>query len=163
MRIAEVAVRADDARGHIADRHAVAHLRERRFIMRAEHFEGAILMLRLLRTQRCYILGRERGFARKMLLPRGIAIGAPRRHRALAGPLDPALRIDAGFNLQFARAFLIGICPAHYLLLTLDTENGAGVTHPKAALTLLNRPGNGDPCRSTSNALRHTARAPQRP
>jgi hypothetical protein len=34
--------------------------------------------------------------ARKMLLPRSLSIGAPCRHRSLAGALDPAVRVDSG-------------------------------------------------------------------
>lgn len=76
MAVAEAAVRADHARGHISDRHAVAHPRESRIIVRAERFERAVLVLRLLQPQRRNVLRRGRGLVCEMPLARGGAHAA---------------------------------------------------------------------------------------
>ncbi len=104
--VAEVAVGADHAGDDVADGHRVAHLRQRAFVVIAEHLERRVLEFGRLGRQG----GRGRsGLGSHLLLARCVSIGAPRRHRTLTGTLDPAVRVDAGSNAKLARANLIGI------------------------------------------------------
>src|SRR5580698_2349534 len=48
LRIAKMTVSANHAADHIADRHAITHLRNRRLVVLSEHLESAVLELRLL-------------------------------------------------------------------------------------------------------------------
>ena len=52
---------------------------------------------------------RRRSLARQMLLTRGIAIGAPRRHRALPGSLNAAVRVNAGGQCEFSRTSFVPV------------------------------------------------------
>src|SRR5207253_1121930 len=84
LRITQMTVRADHAGNRVANRHAVAHLRDRRAVMLAEHLEWAVLVLRRLRLD-CDIRSDSLRFARELLLAGGIAERAPQRHRTLTG------------------------------------------------------------------------------
>jgi len=53
LRVAEMAIGADDAGDDVADRHAIAHLRNRRVVVLAEHLERAVLELGGLRLLGC--------------------------------------------------------------------------------------------------------------
>jgi hypothetical protein len=111
--IAEVAVGADHAGHDIADRHAIAHLRDSRFVVAAKDFERAILKFRGLRCDRRNLCCRIRSLARHVFGARRIAERAPCRHRSLAGPLDPGIRIEAGRARQFTGAALVGVGTSH--------------------------------------------------
>ena len=78
--VAEMAVGADHAGHDAADAHAIAHLRDRGFVVVAEYFKRAVLEFGLLRPHRRNALRRFRSLPHQMFLPGGIAIGAPRRH-----------------------------------------------------------------------------------
>jgi hypothetical protein len=105
-----VAVGAERAGDDIADAHAIAHLRDRAFLMRAEHFERAVLILRRLRRQ----LDRSR-LLDEMLLPRRVAERAPGRHAAPFA--DARIRIDPRRDGELAGARFMAIRLAHGLLL----------------------------------------------
>jgi hypothetical protein len=108
-----MAVRTDDAGHNIADAHAVAHLRNRSFVVLAEHLQRAVLKFRPLRLHRCNAGRGVRRLAHQMLLARGIAIGAPRRHRAHARALNAAVGIDSGGAAKLASSFLMRIRASH--------------------------------------------------
>ncbi len=77
--VAEMAVRADHAGHDIADRHAVAHLRDGRMLVLPKTCSGAFLKRSSCgRSMRDLRRGRI-GLARKMLLAGGVAIQAPGR------------------------------------------------------------------------------------
>ena len=111
LRIAEMTVRADHAGDDVADRHAVAHLRNRGLVVLAENLERAVLEFRGLRRSRGDARGGVRGLTRHVLGARGIAKRAPDRHRALAGTIDPDVGIEAGGSRQRAGALLVGVSP----------------------------------------------------
>ena len=110
-----MAVGADHAGDDVADRHAVAHLRDRGIVVLAEHLQRAVLVLRGLRRDGDISRNSLR-LPRKMLLARGIAKRAPERHRALAGPIDPGVRVQARFESHGPGAVLIAI-GSHLILL----------------------------------------------
>jgi hypothetical protein len=105
--IAEMAIRADDARHDVPDRHAISHLRQRAVIVLAEHLQGRVLEFRRLGPHRRDAFGRRLSLSRKMLLPRRVSIGAPCRHRAQTRALNPAVRVNAGSKAKLARAGLV--------------------------------------------------------
>ena len=111
--IAEVAVGADHAGHDVADRHAIAHLSDSGFVVLAEDFERAILKGRCLRCDRRNLCCRSRGLSRHVFGARRIAERAPCRHRPLAGPFDPGIRIEAGRARQFTGTGLIGVGASH--------------------------------------------------
>src|SRR5262245_42776721 len=53
LRVTEMAIGADDAGDDVADRHAIAHLRNRRVVVFAEHLERPVLELGSLRLFGC--------------------------------------------------------------------------------------------------------------
>ena len=67
-----MAVGADHAGDGVADAHAIAHLRDRPFVVLAEHLQRAVLVLRGLRLVRD-VGGNVLRITRKLLLARGIA------------------------------------------------------------------------------------------
>jgi hypothetical protein len=67
-----MAIRADHAGHGVADRHAIAHLRDRGIVVPPEDLERAVLILRRLRLDRD-VGGNGFRFARQMLLARGVA------------------------------------------------------------------------------------------
>jgi hypothetical protein len=111
--IAKVPIGTDHAGHDVADRHAIAHLRDGCFVVLAEDFERAILKFRCLRCYSRNLGCRSRSLSRHVLGARRIAERAPGRHRPLAGPLDPGIRIEAGRARQFAGAVLIGVRASH--------------------------------------------------
>src|SRR5262249_40492083 len=99
--VTEMAIGAHDAGDDVADRHAIAHLRNRRVVGLAERLGGAVLELGGLR-----LFGGDRirgvnGVPRQMLFARNITESAPDRHRPLAWPLDSAVGVEAGFASHF--------------------------------------------------------------
>src|SRR5262249_30800282 len=119
LRITEMAIGADHAGDDIADRHAIAHLRNRRLVVLAEHLERAVLELGGLR-----LFGGDRirgasGLLRQVLFARGVTERAPDRHRPLAWPLDSAVGVEAGFAGHFTRTLLVWIGSAHALHLAI--------------------------------------------
>ena len=115
LRIAEMAVGADHAGDDVADRHAIAHLRDRRVVVLAEHLERAVLVLRCLRLERDIGCNGLR-IPRKLLLARGVTKQAPGRHRPLAGPIDLRIGVKPGFDGQSPGPLLVGI-GSHLILL----------------------------------------------
>jgi uncharacterized protein (DUF849 family) len=69
---------------NVADRHTIAHLRNRRVVVLAEHLERAVLELRGLRLFGCDRIRGVSGLPRQMLFARSITERAPDRHRPLA-------------------------------------------------------------------------------
>jgi hypothetical protein len=112
-------VGADDTGDRITDRHAVAHLRDRRIIVLAENLQRAVLILLRLRLERD-IGGNGLSVPRKLLLARGIAKQAPGRHRPLAGPVDLRIGVEPGLDGQSPGALLVGI-GSHLTLLHCNT------------------------------------------
>src|ERR1700730_11996426 len=82
LRIAQMTVGADHARNRVADGHAIAHLRDRGVVVRAENPERAVLVLRGLRLDRD-IGGDSFRIPGELLPARGGAQRAPDPHRAL--------------------------------------------------------------------------------
>src|SRR5882757_7616751 len=118
--IAQMPVSANHAGDRVADRHAIAHLRDRRLVVLTEDFQRAILVLRGLRLERD-IGGNALRIARQLFLARGIAKQAPRRHRPLAGPVDLRIGVEPGLDGQSPGAFLVGI-GSHLTLLHCTTS-----------------------------------------
>ena len=106
-----MAVGADHAGDHVADRHAVAHLRERAVVVLAEHFQRAVLVLRRLRRQ----FDAPPPPCTSMLLPRRVAERAPRRHAAAFA--DAIVRIEPGRDREFARTLFKFVGRSHAVLL----------------------------------------------
>ena len=127
LRVAEMAVGADHAGDGVADRHAVAHLGDRRLVMLAEHGQRAVPVLRVLRPQ-VDDLGRGRRLlARVVLGPGGVAERAPQRHAArAAGLLDAAVRIEAGGDRQLAAAEFLLVRWAGHGLVPSQAPSTAG-------------------------------------
>jgi len=117
--VTEMAIGTDDAGDDVADRHAIAHLRNRRVVVLAEHLERPVLELGGLR-----LFGGDRfrgvsGLPRQVLFARGVTERAPGRHRPLAWPLDSAVGLEAGFASHFPRTLLVWIGPVHALHLAI--------------------------------------------
>ena len=108
---------AHDASDDVADRHAIAHLRNRRVVVLAEHLERAVLELGGLRLFGCDRIRGVSGLLRQVLFARGIAERAPDRHRPLAWPLDSAVGVEASFAGHFTRTLLVWIGSVHGLAL----------------------------------------------
>src|SRR5262245_9849715 len=102
-----MAVGTERAGDDVADAHAIAHLRDRAVVVRSEHFERTVLVLRRLRRQRDRLRLLE-----EILLPRGIAEGAPGRHAASFA--DPRIRIDPRRQSELARTCFVAIRLAHH-------------------------------------------------
>jgi hypothetical protein len=108
--IAEVAVGADDAGHGIADLHAVAHLRQRRGFVIAEHGQRAIaILLGLRRYPGCCGLG----LGQDVLLASCLPKRTPHRQRSLARPVDFAVGVKAGRDGQLACALLVWVVALH--------------------------------------------------
>ena len=117
LRVTEMAIGADHAGDDVADRHAIAHLRNRRVVVLAEHLERAVLELGGLRLIGCDRIRGVSGLPRQMLFARGITERAPDRHRPLAWPLDSAVGVEACFASHFPRTLLVWIGSVHSLAL----------------------------------------------
>src|SRR5262249_19107057 len=90
--VTAMAIGGDD----VADRHAIAHLRNRRVVVLAEHLERPVLELGGLRLFGCDRIRGVSGLPRQVLFARGVTERAPDRHRPLAWPLDSAVGVEAG-------------------------------------------------------------------
>src|SRR5262249_31270647 len=117
--VTEMAIGAHDAGDDVADRHAIAHLRNRRVVVLAEHLERAVLELGGLR-----LFGGDRirgvnGVPRQMLFARNITESAPARHRRLPWPLVSAVGVEAGSASHFPRTLLVWIGSVHALHLAI--------------------------------------------
>jgi hypothetical protein len=112
-----MAIGADDAGDDVADRHAIAHLRNRRVVVLAEYLERAVLELRGLRLFGYDRIRGVRGLPRQVLFARGITERAPDRHRPLAWSLDSAVGVEASFAGHFTRTLLVWIGSVHSLAL----------------------------------------------
>jgi hypothetical protein len=108
-----VTIRTDHTSDDVADRHAIAHLSDGCFVVLAEDLERAILKFRCLRRDSRNLCCRSRSLSRYVFGARRIAERAPCRHRPLAGPLDPGIRIEAGRARQFTGTGLIGVGTSH--------------------------------------------------
>src|SRR5882672_1141622 len=109
LRIAEVAVSADDAGDDVTDSHAVAHLRNRGFIVVTKDLERTVLELRRLRSNHRDLCRCRRGLPGHVLLAGRVAKRAPCRHRLLAWPLNAGIRIKPSLDSQRAGALLVWI------------------------------------------------------
>ena len=129
--VAQVTVGADHAGHGIADRHAVAHLGDRRGIVIADHGERTVPILRRLRPK---VDDRRRGLlrlARVQLRARRVAEGAPRGHAAFAARLrHAAVGIDACRDGKLAGAGLGRIGTAGHGCLLRPGFNTAGAASP---------------------------------
>src|SRR5262249_48088904 len=114
-----MAIGADDAGDDVANRHAIAHLRNRRLVVLAEHLERAVLELGGLRLFGCDRIGGVSGLPRQGLFARGVTERATDRHRPLAWPLDSAVGVEAGFASYFPRTLLVRIGSVHALHLAI--------------------------------------------
>src|SRR6201999_4599124 len=77
LRVAEVAIRAQDAGDGVTDRHAIAHLRQRAVLMLAEHLDRAVLEPLFLRPKRRQFGGERGGLLGDMFFARRVAKAAP--------------------------------------------------------------------------------------
>jgi hypothetical protein len=113
-----VPVGTDHAGDDVTDRHAVAHLRNRAYVVMFKDLERRILKPGLLRTKVCDLGGHRLGFAGDIFLPRCIAIEAP---RGLATTFsDAGIRIDTGGLAQFSSSLLMWVGTHDYLLSDLS-------------------------------------------
>src|SRR5262249_57062778 len=119
LRVTEMAIGAHDAGDDVADRHAIAHLRNRRVVVLAEHLEWPVLELGCLRPFGGDRIRGVSGLPRQMLFARGITERAPDRHRPLAWPLDSAVGVETGFASHFPRTLLVWIGSVHDLHLAI--------------------------------------------
>src|SRR5262249_34992273 len=117
LRVTEMAIGADDAGDDVVDRHAIAHLRNRRVVVLAEHLERAVLELGGLRLFGGHRNRGVSGLPRQVLFARRVTARAPDRHRPLAWPHDSAIGVEAGFAGHFPRTLLVSIGSAHSLAL----------------------------------------------
>jgi hypothetical protein len=122
LRVTEMAIGADNAGNDVADRHAIAHLRNRRVVVLAEHLERAVLELRGLRLFGWDRIRGVSGLPCQVLFARGVTERAPDRHRPLAGPLDSAVGVEAGFASHFPRTLLVWIGSVHALHLAIAAD-----------------------------------------
>jgi len=97
---------ADHPGDDVADAHAVAHLRQRAFVVVAEHLQRAVLESRRLRRQHgC----NRRGFHRHLLLAGGVAERAPGRHRPLSWAVDLRVRVETRLDGKRSCAGLVWV------------------------------------------------------
>ncbi len=110
LRVAEMAIGANDAGDSIADAHAGLHLRNRAGLVRAQHHQRAVPVGFGLRRKRCGGL-RRRAFL--IFGARSITKLAPGRHRPEARPLDAGLRIDTRCKCKRARTIFVFVFLSH--------------------------------------------------
>jgi len=108
--VTKMTVGADCTGDDVADAHAVPHLRDGGLIVLSEDLQRRLLEFRRLRRQFDRQCG---GLTREVLGARGIAKRTPHRHGALAGPLDPGIRIKASSGGEFAGALFVRVRSAH--------------------------------------------------
>src|SRR5262249_30844324 len=132
LRVTKMAIGADDAGDDVADRHAIAHLRNRRVVVLAEHLERAVLELGGLRLFGCDRIRGVSGLQRQVLLASGGAQRDPARHRPLSWPPDFAVGTEAGFASHFPRTLLVWIGSVHalHLAITACRRNPASTAIP---------------------------------